>query len=511
MPNKRLSMRKIREVLRLHFEAHLSRRAIGRCLRLSPATVGNYLERFEQAGLCWPLPDWIDEAELERQLFPVTSYANERPEPDWAEVHRELKASKSVTLHLLWIEYKTLHPEGFQYTWFCDHYRRWRKKLDVVMRQSHRAGEKLFVDYAGQTVPVVDPATGELRQAQIFVAVLGASNYTYCEATWTQSLPDWIATHGRAFQFFGGTPKLIVPDNLKSGVVRAYRYEPDLNPTYAEMAAHYGTVIMPARVRKPRDKAKVEAGVLLVERWILARLRHEQFFSLSDLNRTLRALLDRLNARPFKKLPGSRRSLFNDLDRPALKGLPLEPYRFAEWKHLTVPLDYHVSVDGHYYSVPFQLVGQKLAIRYTNTTIECFLKGRRVASHARSALKGSHTTVNAHRPKAHQHYAQWSVERLLLWAERKGGTTGEVITTILEQSPHPQRGLRSALAVMRLEKSYGPERLEAACGRALSIGGCSFKSIASILKTGLDEHPIERSSESVVVEHANIRGPSYYR
>lgn len=277
------------------------------------------------------------------------------------------------------------------------------------------------------------------------------------------------------------------------------------------MAAHYGTVIMPARVRKPRDKAKVEAGVLLVERWILARLRHEQFFSLSDLNQTIGALLDRLNARPFKKLPGSRRSLFNDLDRPALKGLPLEPYHYAEWKCLSVPLDYHVSVDGHYYSVPYQLVGQKLDIRFTNTTIECFLKGRRVASHARSYLKGSHTTVNAHRPKAHQHYAHWSVERLLEWAQSRGGTTGEVITTILEQSPHPQRGLRSALAVIRLEKSYGPERLEAACGRALAIGGCSFKSIASILKTGLDAHPIERSSEPVVVEHANIRGPSYYR
>lgn len=504
-------MRKIHEVLRLHFEAQLSLRAIGRCLRISPVTASNYLDRFERAGLTWPLDEPIDEAELERCLFPVVAHTTERPVPNWAEVHRELKRSKAVTLRLLWIEYKALHADGFQYTWFCDHYRTWRKRVDVVMRQTHRAGEKLFVDYADQTVSVVDPSTGQVRQAQIFVATLGASNYTYCEASWTQTLPDWIAAHQRAFQFFGGVPELIIPDNLKAGVRKAHRYEPDLNPTYAEMAAHYGTAVMPARVRKPRDKAKVEAGVLLVERWILARLRHEQFFALAELNAAIGTLLEDLNARPFKKLPGSRRTLFYELDRPALKALPLEPYHYAEWKRLTVPPDYHVEVDGHYYSVSYTLVGHKLEIRLTQTTVECFFKGRRVASHARSSLKGSHTTVNAHRPKAHQHYAQWNRERLLQWAACTGGSTEAVIQAILDGSAHPHQGLRSALAVLPLEKSYGTDRLEGAAARALSIGACSFKSIDAILKAGLDADPMAAAREPVMIEHTNIRGPSYYR
>jgi transposase len=508
MPNKRLSMRKIRDVLRLHFEAQLSRRAIGRCLNLSQVTVGNYLSRFEHAGLSWPLH--LDEAELERRLFPVPTYTRERPMPDWAVVHHELRR-KGVTLHLLWLEYKARHADGFQYTWFCDHYRAYSAKLDLVMRQSHRAGEKLFVDYAGQTVEVTEPRTGQLRQAQIFVAVLGASNYTYAEATWTQTLPDWIAAHQRAFHFFGGVPELVVPDNLKAAVRKAHRYEPDLNVTYAELAAHYGTVVIPARVRKPRDKAKVEAGVLLVERWILARLRHERFFALTALNQRIAALLEQLNRRPFKKLPGSRRALFEELDRPALKALPLERYQYAEWKRATVPPDYHLEADGHYYSVPYALVGQQVELRLSATTVECFHRGHRVASHARSPHPGLHTTVNAHRPKAHQHYAEWSVPRLRQWSQSRGGATGQVVRTILEQSPHPQQGLRSGLAVIRLEQSYGAERLEAACARALALGACSFKSIASILKHGLDAAAPDPAAEAVGIAHANIRGPAYYQ
>ncbi len=289
---ERLSMRKIREVLRLTWEAGLTARQIAGSLQLARSTVGECLRRFHESGLSWPLPAELGDADLERRLFPppVRAPGRNRPVPDWAVVHQELKR-KGVTLALLWQEYKLAHPDGFQYSRFCDQYRAWAGTLDVVMRQTHRFGETLFVDYAGQTAAVIDRTTGEIRPAQVFVAVLGASNYTYAEATWTQQLPDWIGAHVRAFAFFGGVPEVIVPDNLKSGVTHAHRYEPDLNPTYADLAAHYGVAVLPARVRKPRDKAKVEVGVQVVERWILAALRHRQCFSLAELNQAMRDLL----------------------------------------------------------------------------------------------------------------------------------------------------------------------------------------------------------------------------
>ena len=386
-------MRKLREVLRLKFETDLSNRRVARSCGVSRPSVAEYLQRFKEAGLSWPQAAEFDDATLERALYPPAPVlpAAERTVPDWAHVHRELRR-KGVTLTLLWHEYKAAHPEGFQYSWFCDQYRAWAGKLDVVMRQEHRAGEKLFVDYAGQTVEVVDPRTGEIREAQVFVAVLGASNYTYAEATWTQQLPDWIEAHVRAFEFLGSVPELIVPDNLRSGITKAHRYEPDVNPTYADLANHYGVAVLPARARRPRDKAKAEAGVLLVERWILAVLRHRTFFSLQELNREIARLLERLNARPFKQLPGSRRELFDQFDRPALRPLPAQPYEFAEWKKVLVNIDYHVEVDGHYYSVPYALVRKKLEARFSARTVECFHKGQRVASHPRSYLKGHHTT-----------------------------------------------------------------------------------------------------------------------
>ena len=341
-------MRKIREVLRLYFAAALSIRAIARSLGTSPSTVGEYLRRAKVAGVSWPVPEAIDDAGLERRLFPaLPSSHTSRPLPDWSEVRRELRG-KNVTLALLWEEYKAIHPEGLQYSRFCEQYREWAGKLDLVMRQEHRAGEKLFIDYAGQTVPVVDPETGEERQAQVFVAVLGASSYTFAEATWTQTLPDWTASHVRAFEFYGGCPELVIPDNLRSGVSGAHRYEPDLNPTYHDLASHYGVAVLPARVRRPRDKAKAEVAVQIVERWILAALRHRRFFSLAELNAAVSKLLDRLNTRPFRKLPGSRRSQFEQVDRPALCPLPSSPYVFAEWKTVRVHIDYHVEIDGHY-------------------------------------------------------------------------------------------------------------------------------------------------------------------
>jgi len=512
MSTKRLSMRKVKEVLRLKWECGLSNRQIAKSCSIGRATVAEYLRRAKEAGLCWPLPSGLDEAKLEKLLFPPPPSVplEFRPVPDWTEVHRELKR-KGVTLFLLWQEYKEAHPEGYQYSSFCKQYQAWTGKLDLIMRQDHRAGEKLFVDYAGQTVPVVDSTTGEIRQAQIFVAVLGASNYTYAEATWSQSLPDWIGSHTRTFQFFGGVPEVVIPDNLKTGVTKASRYEPDLNPSYQEMATHYSCAVIPTRVRKPRDKAKVEAGVQVVERWILARLRNVTFFSLTELNTAIQKLIKKLNGRPFKKLPGSRQSLFDSLDKPALKPLPAQPYVYAEWKKARVHIDYHIEVEGHYYSVPYQLVKHQVEVRITRQIVEIFHKGRRVASHRRSKEKGYHTTLTEHMPKAHQRYAEWTPERLIRWAAKNGIATAQLVENILGSRPHPQQGFRSCLGIMRLGKEYGQERLEAACARALAIGGTSFKSIQAILKAGLDRRALlEQHRETPAIHHSNIRGPQYY-
>ena len=512
MPAQRLSMRKIKEVLRLRWANGLSKRKTAKSCGISRPAVDEYLRRAEEAGLSWPLPADLDDGALERLLFPAapTLPAQVRGLPDWSTINRELKR-KGVTLFLLWQEYRESHPQGYQYSWFCECYRAWQGQLDVVMRQDHRAGEKLFVDYAGQTVPVVDRFSGEIREAQIFVAVLGASNYTYAEATWTQGLPDWIGSHQRCFQYLGGVPEIVVPDNLRSGVSKAHRYEPDTNPTYQDMASHYGVAVLPARVRRPRDKAKVEAGVLVVERWILAMLRNRTFFSLAELNTAIRELLEKLNARTFKKLPGSRREHFVALDQPALQLLPAAPYVYAEWKKARVHIDYHVEVDGHYYSVPHALIKKQLEVRITKHTLECFHRGNRVASHRRSYHKGRHTTVPAHMPEAHRQAGDWSPERLAHWAAKMGPATEKLILTVLSARKHPQQAYRSCLGILRLGKAYGDDRLEAACRRALTLGSHSYKSIESILRHGLDKQPLAEQTELTLPEdHDNIRGPSYY-
>jgi transposase len=513
MPAERLSMRKIQEVLRLHAAGH-SQQDISRSCGIGRSTVGEYLQRAREAGLGWPLPDDLDTAALERRLFPpaLAVEAAVRGIPDWGAIHRELRRP-GVTLWLLWEEYKTIHPQGYQYTWFCQQYRAWAARTDVVMRQSHRAGEKLFVDYAGPTVPIVDRTTGEIRQAQIFVAVLGASNYTYAEATWTQGLEDWLMAHVRAFAFFGGVPEIVVPDNLKAGVQAAHRYEPDLNPSYADLAAHYGVAVIPARAAKPRDKAKVEAGVLVVERWILARLRHRTLFGLAELNQAIRELCAALNQRPFKKLPDSRRHWFETLERSALRPLPVEPYELARWKKARVNIDYHIEVERHYYSVPYLLVRQEVDVRLTAATVEVFHHRQRVASHRRDSRPGRYTTVTAHMPKAHREYAEWTPERLVRWADQTGPSTAALVERILATRPHPQQGYRSCLGILRLGQTYGAERLEAACRRALTIGGFSYKSVDSILKRGLDQQPLPdptQATESAPPPHANLRGPAYY-
>ena len=505
-------MRTIREILRLRWEVGLSHREIARSCGIAASTVGEYLRRARMAGVTWPVREDLGDEGLERLLFRAAEShrACQRPMPDWARVHEEL-GGKGVTLSLVWQEYKGVYPEGYEYSQFCERYRRWSETLDVCLRQNHKAGEKLFVDYAGQTMPVTDPSTGEVRQAEIFVAVLGASNYTYAEAAWTQGLPDWIASHIRMWEFLGGVAEMVVPDNLKSGVTSASWYEPDINPTYHDLACHYNTAVVPARVRKPRDKAKVESGVQGVERWILAPLRHRTFFSLSELNQAMREQLIAYNERPFQKLPGSRRSLFLTLDKPALLPLPVERYAYAEWKHAGVNIDYHVELDKHYYSVPYQLVRQKVEVRVTAAIVECFHKGKRVASHVRSFQKGGHTTVKEHMPQAHRDYVEWTPERLVRWALESGGATAQVVEFILASRVHPHQGFRACLGILRLGKQYGAERLEAACARAQAIQSMSYRSIESILKQGLDRQGLpSRAPQRPPIEHGNVRGAGYY-
>jgi len=389
MPAERVPMRSVREILRLKAEG-LSDRAIARSTRLARSTVGDYAGRAVAAGLSWPLPEGLTDTALEGLLFVRGGPAagvRRKPEPDWASLHRELRRP-GVTLMLLWQEYRAAAPEGYGYSRFCELYDEWESRLSPTMRQVHPAGERLFVDYAGQTVELVDGRTGEVRTAQVFVAVLGASSYTYAEATWTQTLPDWIGANARALSFFGGVPRQIVPDNLKAGVLKANWYEPGLNPTYQDFATHYGTAILPARPRRPRDKAKVEVGVQVVERWILARLRNQRFFSLTELNGAIAMLLGELNGRPMRRLGVSRQQLFDELDRPALAALPIEPYVYAEWRQRRVGLDYHVDIDGHYYSVPHRLLRQQLEARITARTVELFHKGERVACHLLGGARG---------------------------------------------------------------------------------------------------------------------------
>lgn len=506
-------MRKVREVLRLLWGQGRSAREVAKACGLARSSVGEYERRARGAGLSWPLPE-LDDAALEALLFPPPPKlaAVERPAPDWHALDKELRSRKGVTRMLLWQEYRAANPTGFGYSKFCLDLQKWRGLQGLSMRQTHLAGEKVFVDYAGASVPIVDASTGEVRDAQIFVAALGASHYAFVEATWTQGLPDWIASHVRMLAFFGGCPEVIVPDNLKAGVTSPHLYEPDLNPTYLEFARHYGLAVIPARVSKPKDKAVVESAVQVTERWILARLRNRTFFSLSELNDAIAGLLVEFNERPFQKRPGSRKSLFDELDRPALSVLPAERYVFARWAKVRVHLDYHVSIDKHHYSVPHQLAKQQLDARITAATIEVFHQGKRVASHARSSRKGGHTTVREHMPPAHQAQAGMTKEKLLAQAAKVGSATSAFMAGVIAERAHEQQAFRSCLGVLRLGKKHGDERLEAACARAVRLGSYAFKSVDAILRNNLDQQPLPATEPKATpkVAHVNVRGADYY-
>lgn len=511
MAAQRLRMRQIRNVLKLHYESRLSQRQIARACGLGNGTVAECLRRAREAGLSWPLPEEMTDEDLEERLYPPLLPERDRQQPDCAWIHREL-SRPGVTLQLLWVEYREEHPSGYGYSRFCELYQRFRKKLHPTMRQVHRGGEKTFVDFSGKKPFIVNPVTGEITEVELFVAALGASHFFYAEATPSQELAHWIAAHMRMFEYFAGVSSLVVPDHLKSAVQKTCRYEPVLNRTYEEMARHYGTVIVPARPGKSRDKAKVEACVLIAQRWILAALRNRTFFSLVELNEAIWELLPILNARPLQKLGVSRRELFEQIDQPALLPLPSRRYEIGRWKSCRVNIDYHVEVEKNYYSVPFALLQEKVEARITGSTVEVFRKNVRVASHRRLLGKGQHSTQPQHMPRSHREHAQWTPSRILAWAEKSGANTAQLVSHILESRPHPEQGYRSCLGLLRLGREHGDDRLDAACQKALHLQSYSFRTVKNILSSGMDRHRCEEEvTNRALPEHANIRGGGYYQ
>ncbi len=513
MAQRTLSMRKTREILRLKYELGLSNRQIAASLHLSHTCVANYLQQAREAGLSWPLAEDISEDRLRDLLFASETPPSEaqRRLPPMQELHQQLRR-KGVTLQLLWEEYRRDHPDGYAYTQFCEYYKRFRSQLEPSLRQEYKAGERMFVDWAGLTIPWIDAASTQPRPAYLFVAVLGASNYTFVEAFENTQLPAWIEAHVDAWEFFGGVARLTIPDNPKTAVLHACRYEPELNATYQELAAHYGTVILPARARKPKDKSKVEAGVGHAERRIIAALRDRRFFSVGELNRAIRPELEALNARPFQKMDGSRAAWFAQFDKPALLPLPAQRYELALWRKAKVNIDYHVQVDWHNYSVPYRLTHQPVEVRLSARTVEIFHRGQRVALHPRSHQSGGFTTDPTHRPKSHQRHLEWTPTRLIHWAQNQvGPQCAAAVTYILEHKPHPEQGYRSCLGLMRLGRSYGVARLEQACQRALLLDVCSYRSIQSILEAKLENEPLPSGPLATTpLTHKNLRGGDYY-
>jgi transposase len=505
-------MRKIREVLRLRFEAGLSMRQISRSTSSSVGAIQKLLSRASELELSWPLPEELDESALAALFYPGadTASSSRYQLPDWAEVHQELKR-KGVSKQLLWEEYTAQYPNRcYSYAQYCALYRRWQKQQKRSMRQSHKAGEKCFVDYCGPTLSIINPQTGEVREAQVFVAVLGASNYTFAEATWSQGLRDWLGSHKRAFEYFGGVPQMVVPDNLKSGVSRACRYDPELNPSYQQLAAHYQVAVLPARPYKPKDKAKAEVGVQIVERWILARLRHHSFFTLAEANHCIRALLEELNSKPFKQLPGNRKQAFETLDKPALKPLPQHPYQYVDIRRCKVNIDYHIEFDKHHYSVPHQYVGEQVELHAGEHLIQLYFRQQQIASHPRAYRPGM-TTEAGHMPTRHRKQQQWTPGRLKNWAKDIGPEVLTWVSDRLDEREHPEQAYRLCLGLLNLSREYPPQRLNASCQLANQEGLTRLKQVKSILQSNRDKLPQQLSLTTELPQHhENIRGPKSF-
>lgn len=526
MPAQGISMRKIKEVLRLSFEQHMSQHQIAHSLQLSVGVVNKYLNRFKALDLTWPLSSDNDEAALYLKLKAVAPPPHQQPldQPlvqadtlneklpliDYAQVRQEL-GRKHVTLQLIYDEMGGNTVMGVSYSQFCRRYRAWNKQIKPSMRQLHPPGEKVFVDYAGTTIEILTE-DGEILQAQVFVGILGASNYTFAEATLSQRLPDWIGSHVRMFEYFGGVPNMVIPDNLKSGIHKSCRYEPDINPVYAQMIEYYGTSCLPARPYRPKDKAKAENAVGIVSRWIIARLRNETFMGLVELNRRIAELLLDLNSRPFKKLPGCRRSAFLELDQPSLKALPINPYEFKEYKKARVNIDYHIELEGHYYSLPYRLIGQEIEVWYSRHIVECYREGLLIAKHIRSTIKGRHTTIALHMPAGHRAYNDWSPERFKNWALTIGISTCSMVETLLAGRAHVEQAYRSCMGLLSLARKYTPKRLESACAYALKHKLSRYRQIKAVLESNLDLKKDTLLSETLALpfDHDNVRGAHYY-
>lgn len=513
MARGKLSMRYINEILRLRYDAKLSQRDIARSVRVSVGSVNQYLARATQADLTWPLPAGMDQKALIKALFPdqPPSSRSGFVEPEWPSVQVELR-HKGVTKQLLWEEYCQCHPHNaYSYSQYCHRYQVWLGQQRRSMRQIHKAGEKLFIDYCGPTVAIINPQTGEIRNAAIFVAVLGASNYSFAEATWGQSLCDWLESHVRAFEFFDGTTTILVPDNLKSAVSKACRYEPDMNRSYKALAEHYSVAVIPARPRKPKDKSKAENGVLLVERWVLAKLRHETFFSLAALNIRIKELLEQLNNKPFQKLPGSRRSQFETLDKPALRPLPSLPYRYVDIKKVKVGIDYHIGYRNHFYSVPHQLVGKQLEVHASSNCVQVYNLDTLITTHPRKYAAGF-TTNPAHMPENHRAHGAWTPARLLNWGATIGPYTRQMVQQLIDDKAHPEQAYRACLGLLNLNNHYGSKRLENACRLGITEGLRYVKNIRNILKHNRDQKPAtsEETKPTLNQHHENVRGSKHY-
>jgi transposase len=505
-------MRKISEILRLRYELKCSYRDIARSQHIGITTVSEYLARAKAAEVTWPLPESMTEQDLYSQLFlPSKNTAELKPLPDWEWVYRELR-KKGVTLQLLWREYREIHTGGLSYSQFCDRYRAYTKATTPVMRQIHKGGEKTFVDYAGMTVPWIDPVAGEVHEAQIFVGCLGASQFTFAEATATQGLPHWIQSHVRMWEYFGGVSTVVVPDNLKSGVTKTHRYDPDVNANYQLLGEHYGFAIVPARVYEAKDKAKVENVVGCIERQILAPMRHITFTSISEINAAIKPRLSAFNQQSFQKMKTSRLALFNEVDKPALKFLPVEKYQYVEWERAKIHIDYHFVFDDHYYSVPYKYIHKEVEVRASANTIECFYQGKRLASHPRNYRKYKHSTLQEHMPPAHRAHADWTPERMKRWANKIGPHTMNFIDHLILSRAFPEQAYRSCLGVLRLSSKYGENRLENACAIAYQSGATRYQQVELILKNKLDDASHSHATnEPIISSHENIRGPDYYK